>query len=289
MRTAGAATAHMFIINPLAGHGMDNLFSTHPDVENRVAALQEIAREQMGLNAQMNTQMSERFNVAGAMLVKLFGRHDAEVGAFASRASRVRDIGILSALYGRVFFVALGLVGALGAAAIYALAKSLDNGGTPHVGSIYGIGTDGRNGATLTRQTAGGYQLGTTFSAAGNSSPEIRSTVAQFTTSLAATFGAAMQTFGLRQGDVRAGFAADNDDPSAGRITIRGADGRVLADSFARYAASASKGFEEFAADAGRVLRDALVAADLPGHAADQRCGGGSAGPCVSAAAIARA
>jgi len=161
---------------------------------------------------------------------------------------------------------ALGPI-ALGAAAIYALAKSLDNGGTPHVGSIYGIGTDGRNGATLTRQTAGGYQLGTTFSAAGNSSPEIRSTVAQFTTSLAATFGAAMQTFGLRQGDVRAGFAADNDDPSAGRITIRGADGRVLADSFARYAASASKGFEEFAADAGRVLRDALVAADLPGWA----------------------
>ena len=161
---------------------------------------------------------------------------------------------------------ALGPI-ALGAGAIYALAKSLDNGGTPHVGSIYGIGTDGRNGATLTRQTAGGYQLGTTFSAAGNSSPEIRSTVAQFTTSLAATFGAAMQTFGLRQGDVRAGFAADNDDPSAGRITIRGADGRVLADSFARYAASASKGFEEFAADAGRVLRDALVAADLPGWA----------------------
>ena len=65
----------------------------------------------MTLNAQMNTQMNERFNVSGALLVKLFGRHDSEVGAFASRASRVRDIGILSALYGRVFFVALGLVG----------------------------------------------------------------------------------------------------------------------------------------------------------------------------------
>jgi heat shock protein HtpX len=33
------ATAHMFIINPLAGHGTDNLFSTHPATENRVAAL----------------------------------------------------------------------------------------------------------------------------------------------------------------------------------------------------------------------------------------------------------
>ena len=38
------ATAHMFIINPLSGHGMDNLFSTHPSTENRIAALQELAR-----------------------------------------------------------------------------------------------------------------------------------------------------------------------------------------------------------------------------------------------------
>jgi heat shock protein HtpX len=41
------ATAHMFIINPLSGQRMDNLFSTHPAVENRVAALQELA-QQMG-------------------------------------------------------------------------------------------------------------------------------------------------------------------------------------------------------------------------------------------------
>ena len=39
------ASAHLFIVNPLSGARMDNLFSTHPDVENRVAALQEIARE----------------------------------------------------------------------------------------------------------------------------------------------------------------------------------------------------------------------------------------------------
>jgi heat shock protein HtpX len=39
------ATAHMFIINPLSGRGMDNLFSTHPATENRIAALQEMARE----------------------------------------------------------------------------------------------------------------------------------------------------------------------------------------------------------------------------------------------------
>jgi heat shock protein HtpX len=39
------ATAHMFIINPLSGHGMDNLFATHPSTENRVAALQQLAAE----------------------------------------------------------------------------------------------------------------------------------------------------------------------------------------------------------------------------------------------------
>lgn len=87
--------------------------------------LQEIAREQMGLNAQMNTQMSERFNVAGAMLVKLFGRHDREVGEFSGRAAGVRDTGIRSAMYGRVFFVALGLVGALGAVAVYGIGAQL--------------------------------------------------------------------------------------------------------------------------------------------------------------------
>jgi heat shock protein HtpX len=39
------ATAHMFIINPLSGERMDNLFSTHPDTENRIAALQDMARQ----------------------------------------------------------------------------------------------------------------------------------------------------------------------------------------------------------------------------------------------------
>ena len=83
--------------------------------------LQGISREQMGYNAAMNTQMTERFNVSGAMLVKLFGRGTAEREAFGSRAKGVRDTGIQSAIYGRVFFVALGLVGAIGTAAIYGI------------------------------------------------------------------------------------------------------------------------------------------------------------------------
>lgn len=105
------------------------------------ARLQDIAREQMTLNAQMNTQMTERFNVSGALLVKLFGRHESEVDAFSGRASRVRDIGILSALYGRVFFVALGLVGALGAVAVYGIGAQLVVSGTITAGTLVAMAT----------------------------------------------------------------------------------------------------------------------------------------------------
>ncbi|MGK0277111.1 MAG: ATP-binding cassette subfamily B protein [Ilumatobacter sp.] len=83
--------------------------------------LQGISREQMGHNAAMNTQMTERFNVSGATLVKLFGSGQRERESFESRARGVRDTGIQSAIYGRVFFVALGLVGAIGTAAIYGI------------------------------------------------------------------------------------------------------------------------------------------------------------------------
>ena len=98
--------------------------------------LQDISREQMGLNASMNTQMTERFNVSGAMLVKLFGRHREEVDAFGGRASRVRDIGITGAMYGRVFFVALGLVGALGAVAIYGVGAFMVISGGITIGTL---------------------------------------------------------------------------------------------------------------------------------------------------------
>src|SRR5258706_2522584 len=81
--------------------------------------LQVISREAMNVNAAMNTQMTERFNVSGALLVKLFGRHDDEAREVSKRASSVRGMCVRSAMYGRVFFVGLGLAGAMGAAAIY--------------------------------------------------------------------------------------------------------------------------------------------------------------------------
>ena len=101
--------------------------------------LQSIAAKQMDLNAQMNTQMQERFNVSGALLVKLFGRHRDEVAAFSSRAAGVRDSGVLAAMYGRVFFVALGLVGALGAVAVYGVGAQLVVSGDVTSGTLVAL------------------------------------------------------------------------------------------------------------------------------------------------------
>ncbi|SDJ21144.1 ATP-binding cassette, subfamily B [Frankineae bacterium MT45] len=83
--------------------------------------LQGITRESYNLNASMNSTMTERFNVAGALLVKLFGRPSEESFSFSSRAARVRDIGVTSAMYSRAFFVALTLVAALAQALVYGL------------------------------------------------------------------------------------------------------------------------------------------------------------------------
>lgn len=98
--------------------------------------LQGISREQMGHNAAMNTQMTERFNVSGAMLVKLFGSGDRERSAFERRASGVRDTGIQAAIVGRVFFVALGLVAAIGTAAIYGIGAIMVVDGTLETGDL---------------------------------------------------------------------------------------------------------------------------------------------------------
>jgi ATP-binding cassette, subfamily B, bacterial len=83
--------------------------------------LQDISRQQMQHNAVMNTQMTERFNVSGAVLVKLFGDLRRENQQFSKQANAVRDAGVRAAMLGRVFFVALGLVAAIGAAAIYGI------------------------------------------------------------------------------------------------------------------------------------------------------------------------
>jgi ATP-binding cassette subfamily B protein len=87
--------------------------------------LQSISRQQMTHNATMNTQMTERFNVSGALLVKLFGDERRELDTFSTQADAVRSAGVRAAMLGRVFFVALGLVAAVGTAAIYGLGALL--------------------------------------------------------------------------------------------------------------------------------------------------------------------
>jgi ATP-binding cassette subfamily B protein len=101
--------------------------------------LQEITRESYGLNASMNATMTERFNVAGALLVKLFGHPSAEAESFRGRAARVRDIGVLSAMYGRTFFTALTLVAALATALVYGLGGWLAFTGSLSAGDVVAL------------------------------------------------------------------------------------------------------------------------------------------------------
>ena len=103
--------------------------------------MQAIARESMEVNAAMNATMTERFNVAGALLVKLFGRHDAEVASFSRKAARVRDMGIRSALYGQTFFAAMALVGFLGLGVVYLVGSQQVISGTITIGTLVALAT----------------------------------------------------------------------------------------------------------------------------------------------------
>lgn len=85
------------------------------------ARLAGLTRQSMELNADMGSRMTERFNVAGALLVKIFGRVQDETEEFSARAGRVRDIGVRIAMSNRVFFAALGLVASLATALVYGL------------------------------------------------------------------------------------------------------------------------------------------------------------------------
>ena len=98
--------------------------------------LQRIAREQMGYNAQMNAMMNETLNISGALLVKLFGRIDAEVEHFDKRAADVRDAGIKRAVLGSQFFVLIGLVSVVGTALVYWMGGMLVIRGEFTIGDI---------------------------------------------------------------------------------------------------------------------------------------------------------
>ncbi|MFI7133081.1 ABC transporter ATP-binding protein [Nonomuraea sp. NPDC050153] len=101
-------------------------------VGRRMSAL---TREQMQLDAEMSSVTTERFNVAGAMVAKLYGRPEDDAEVFGRRAARVRDVGVTVGMYGTVFRVALGLVAALATALVYGI------GGVLAVSGVFELGT----------------------------------------------------------------------------------------------------------------------------------------------------
>lgn len=103
---------------------------------SRLAAL---SREAADHNAVMATRMTERFSAPGATLIKLFGRPEVESAEFATRARRVRDIGVKSAMLQSVFVTALTTVSALALALVYGLGGFYALRGTLDAGAVVSL------------------------------------------------------------------------------------------------------------------------------------------------------
>jgi len=101
--------------------------------------LQSLTRESFGVNAEMSSTMTERFNVSGAMLVALYGEPAREREYFRSRARRVADIGIKMAMLNRLFFIALTSVAAIATAFAYGIGGHLAIQGGVTVGTLLAI------------------------------------------------------------------------------------------------------------------------------------------------------
>ena len=96
-------------------------------------------REGYELNAEMNMVMTERFNVSGALLVKLFGRATDEAEMFEDRAGKVRDIGIAQATYSRIFFISLTLTASLATAFAYGFGGVAAINGALQIGTVVAL------------------------------------------------------------------------------------------------------------------------------------------------------
>jgi ATP-binding cassette, subfamily B, bacterial len=103
--------------------------------------LQRLTRESMQLDAQLGSTMTERFNVAGAMLAKLYGRPAEELGMFSGRAARVRDIGVLTALWGSALVTGLSLLATMSQSVAYGLGGELVIRGSLQLGSMVALAT----------------------------------------------------------------------------------------------------------------------------------------------------
>ncbi|WP_235828466.1 ABC transporter ATP-binding protein [Actinomadura rubteroloni] len=103
--------------------------------------LQRLMREAMQLNAEMGSLMNERFNVTGAMLAKLYGRPDQEAGMFSRLAGRVRDIGVVTFVQGRVLFLSVALLSSLATAVVYGVGGGLVIHGAFEIGTLVALAT----------------------------------------------------------------------------------------------------------------------------------------------------
>ncbi|MBR7826376.1 ABC transporter ATP-binding protein [Actinospica sp. MGRD01-02] len=103
--------------------------------------LQRNLRESMQLDAELGSLMQERFNVAGALLVKLYGRPEGERQRFASRAARVRDVGVVTAVYSRMLLVTVTLLASLATAAVYGVGGDLVVDRTIQIGTLVALAT----------------------------------------------------------------------------------------------------------------------------------------------------
>ena len=101
--------------------------------------LRRVTREQMEANARMYSILNETLNLSGALLVKLFGRTADEDRHYSGEASQVRDLGVRRALVGRWFFLALGVVSALGTALVFWLGAVLVINGSLTVGTVVAL------------------------------------------------------------------------------------------------------------------------------------------------------
>jgi ATP-binding cassette, subfamily B, bacterial len=101
--------------------------------------LQRLSRESMQLNAAMGSTMTERFNVAGAMLAKLYGRPREESKLFAANALKVREIGVTRDMYASVFMISVGLLTALITAVVYGFGGTLVIHGTFEFGTLVAL------------------------------------------------------------------------------------------------------------------------------------------------------
>jgi ATP-binding cassette, subfamily B, bacterial len=102
---------------------------------------QRIIREEMQLNAELATMTTERSNVAGALLAKLYGRPEEEAGLFAGRASRIRDLNVAAQLNAQLLTGSVVLLAALITALIYGLGGTLVIGGAFRLGTLVAMVT----------------------------------------------------------------------------------------------------------------------------------------------------